>query len=85
MLHAKSVIIALVQWLCFGPSFIYVFVVLTVYLFVFHSRSHAIFTINIVNKPKWDTTLSGDPGIAEDRCEDFVCTKLHIVDLAGFE
>lgn len=49
------------------------------------SRSHAIFTINMVNKRKWDTALSGDPGTAEDRCEDFVCAKLHLVDLAGSE
>lgn len=26
------------------------------------SRSHAIFTINMVNKRKWDAALSGDPG-----------------------
>jgi kinesin family protein 4/21/27 len=49
------------------------------------SRSHAIFTISMVNKRKWDAALSGDPGTAEDRCEDFVCAKLHLVDLAGSE
>lgn len=37
----------------------------------------------MVNKQKWDATLSGDLGIAEDRCEDFVCANLHLMGLAS--
>lgn len=38
-----------------------------------------------MNKHKWDAALNGNPGIAEDRCEYFVCAKFHLVGLAETE
>ncbi|KAH9314827.1 hypothetical protein KI387_023454 [Taxus chinensis] len=51
------------------------------------SRSHAIFTINMVNKRKWDAAvlMRGDLGSSEEQGEEIVCAKLHLVDLAGSE
>ena len=76
---------ALVELLCFGRFSVHLIIVFDVFLFVFHSPSHAVFTINMVNNQKWDVALTGDLGTTYDRCEDFVCAKLHLVDLAGSE
>ncbi|GLJ15113.1 hypothetical protein SUGI_0247080 [Cryptomeria japonica] len=51
------------------------------------SRSHAIFTINMVNKRKSEVAvfMTGDSGSSEEQYEEIVCAKLHLVDLAGSE
>ncbi|EFJ12705.1 hypothetical protein SELMODRAFT_40499, partial [Selaginella moellendorffii] len=50
------------------------------------SRSHAIFTINVEQRRKWDSFLNADTSsLPEDTGEDFLCAKLHLVDLAGSE
>jgi hypothetical protein len=41
------------------------------------SRSHAIFTITLEQRRKWDKL--------EDCGEEYLCAKLHLVDLAGSE
>eukprot|EP00897_Mesotaenium_endlicherianum_P000298 jgi/Mesen1/10269/ME000778S09610 len=47
------------------------------------SRSHAIFTITVEQRRKWEC----EAGLSaiEDSPEDFLCAKLHLVDLAGSE
>ncbi len=41
------------------------------------SRSHAIFTITLEQRRKWDKL--------DDCGEEYLCAKLHLVDLAGSE
>ncbi len=41
------------------------------------SRSHAIFTITLEQRRKWDKL--------DDCDEEYLCAKLHLVDLAGSE
>lgn len=45
------------------------------------SRSHAIFTVILEQRRKWDSSA---PQL-DDVHEDFLCAKLHLVDLAGSE
>lgn len=49
------------------------------------SRSHAIFTITVEQRRKWDIGLNGSNPLLEDANEDYLCAKLHLVDLAGSE
>ncbi|KAL3684384.1 hypothetical protein R1sor_002406 [Riccia sorocarpa] len=49
------------------------------------SRSHAIFTITLEQRRKWEMPLDGSSIIFEDAGEDYLCAKLHLVDLAGSE
>ncbi|CAK9197574.1 unnamed protein product [Sphagnum troendelagicum] len=48
------------------------------------SRSHAIFTITVEQRRKWDMAPTGS-ALMEDCGEDYLCAKLHLVDLAGSE
>lgn len=48
------------------------------------SRSHAIFTITVEQRRKWDSLPTSDGGL-DDGSEDYLCAKLHLVDLAGSE
>lgn len=48
------------------------------------SRSHAIFTITVEQRRKWDSLPPSDGGL-DDGSEDYLCAKLHLVDLAGSE
>eukprot|EP00850_Spirogloea_muscicola_P022203 SM000282S10606 [mRNA] locus=s282:44313:52164:- [translate_table: standard] len=47
------------------------------------SRSHAIFTVILEQRRKWEA-MPNDDG-PDGVCEDFLCAKLHLVDLAGSE
>lgn len=49
------------------------------------SRSHAIFTITLEQRRKWDPLPDGGNPSPEDCNEDYLCAKLHLVDLAGSE
>ncbi|KAG0613527.1 hypothetical protein M758_6G110100 [Ceratodon purpureus] len=49
------------------------------------SRSHAIFTITLEQRRKWDPLPDGGNPSLEDCNEDYLCAKLHLVDLAGSE
>ncbi|KAG0584179.1 hypothetical protein KC19_3G191000 [Ceratodon purpureus] len=49
------------------------------------SRSHAIFTITVEQRRKWDIGPDGSNPLLEDCNEDYLCAKLHLVDLAGSE
>ncbi|KAL2652560.1 hypothetical protein R1flu_020688 [Riccia fluitans] len=49
------------------------------------SRSHAIFTITLEQRRKWEMPLNSSSLILEDAGEDYLCAKLHLVDLAGSE
>ncbi|XP_024400613.1 kinesin-like protein KIN-4C isoform X1 [Physcomitrium patens] len=49
------------------------------------SRSHAIFTITLEQRRKWDPLPDGGSPSPEDCGEDYLCAKLHLVDLAGSE
>lgn len=49
------------------------------------SRSHAIFTITLEQRRKWDLPPDGGNPLLEDCNEDYLCAKLHLVDLAGSE
>ncbi|KAG0626408.1 hypothetical protein M758_2G123600 [Ceratodon purpureus] len=49
------------------------------------SRSHAIFTITLEQRRKWDPLPDGGNPSPEDFNEDYLCAKLHLVDLAGSE
>lgn len=49
------------------------------------SRSHAIFTITLEQRRKWDRLPDGGSPSPEDVIEDYLCAKLHLVDLAGSE
>lgn len=49
------------------------------------SRSHAIFTIILEQRRKWDPLPDGGNLSTEDFNEDYLCAKLHLVDLAGSE
>lgn len=53
--------------------------------YLVHSRSHAIFTITVEQRRKWDIGPDGDNPLLEDANEDYLCAKLHLVDLAGSE
>ncbi|CAM6035512.1 unnamed protein product [Sphagnum compactum] len=48
------------------------------------SRSHAIFTITVEQRRKWDMAPTSS-ALMEDCGEDYLCAKLHLVDLAGSE
>lgn len=48
------------------------------------SRSHAIFTITVEQRRKWDA-LTASTGVLDDNSDDYLCAKLHLVDLAGSE
>ncbi|XP_024371093.1 kinesin-like protein KIN-4A [Physcomitrium patens] len=48
------------------------------------SRSHAIFTITVEQKRKWDSPTAC-AGVLDDSSDDYLCAKLHLVDLAGSE
>lgn len=48
------------------------------------SRSHAIFTITVEQRGKWDPPTASI-GVLDDCSEDYLCAKLHLVDLAGSE
>lgn len=48
------------------------------------SRSHAIFTITVEQRRKWDSPTASI-GVLDDCSEDYLCAKLHLVDLAGSE
>ncbi|KAJ7517209.1 hypothetical protein O6H91_21G014700 [Diphasiastrum complanatum] len=48
------------------------------------SRSHAIFTITVEQRRKWEFSLGGMTPM-EDGGDEFLCAKLHLVDLAGSE
>ena len=49
------------------------------------SRSHAIFTITLEQRRKWDPLPDGGNPTPEDCNKDYLCAKLHLVDLAGSE
>uniref|UniRef100_A0A7I4F3J3 Kinesin-like protein n=1 Tax=Physcomitrium patens TaxID=3218 RepID=A0A7I4F3J3_PHYPA len=49
------------------------------------SRSHAIFTITLEQRRKWDPIPDSGSPLSEDCSEDYLCAKLHLVDLAGSE
>ncbi|KAG6548611.1 hypothetical protein Mapa_010100 [Marchantia paleacea] len=49
------------------------------------SRSHAIFTITLEQRRKWEMPMDGGSMMLEDAGEDYLCAKLHLVDLAGSE
>lgn len=49
------------------------------------SRSHAIFTITLEQRRKWDLLPDGGTPSLGDSNEDYLCAKLHLVDLAGSE
>eukprot|EP00249_Psilotum_nudum_P001711 c14348_g1_i1 orf=1037-4090(-) len=49
---------------------------------LFSSRSHAIFTITLEQRRKWEVH---GPSLLDDGDEDFMCAKLHLIDLAGSE
>lgn len=49
------------------------------------SRSHAIFTITLEQRRKWDPLPDGGNPSPEEVSEDYLCAKLHLVDLAGSE
>nr|PNR45420.1 hypothetical protein PHYPA_015191 [Physcomitrium patens] len=49
------------------------------------SRSHAIFTITLEQRRKWEMLPDGNNALLEDCNEDYLCAKLHLVDLAGSE
>lgn len=49
------------------------------------SRSHAIFTITVEQRRKWDIGPDGSNPLLQDCNEDYLCAKLHLVDLAGSE
>lgn len=57
---------------------------LTVSLSAWLSRSHAIFTITVEQKRKWDSPTAC-AGVLDDSSDDYLCAKLHLVDLAGSE
>ena len=54
---------------------------LTYLLLTCFSRSHAIFTITVEQRRKWDAPIT----VLDDSSEDYLCAKLHLVDLAGSE
>ncbi|CAM6127040.1 unnamed protein product [Calypogeia fissa] len=49
------------------------------------SRSHAIFTITLEQRRKWEILPNGANPLLEDAGEDYLCAKFHLVDLAGSE
>ena len=50
-------------------------------LFTCFIRSHTIFTSIVEHMQKWDVPIR----VVHDSSEDYVCAKLHLVDLAGLE
>ncbi|KAG0589833.1 hypothetical protein KC19_1G052000 [Ceratodon purpureus] len=48
------------------------------------SRSHAIFTITVEQRRRWDLPAAS-MGVLDDSSDDYLCAKLHLVDLAGSE